>query len=268
MDFAFDVMAPDQFAAALRENSAVILRGAVAPARLSWFQDDVVLPTAEDWRARTPEGDDEAWCQLFANTGCVAERMSCVAERMIRRTTSGRYSLYDLIADPRLWSLLAAVGAPLSPSVQAHTRSIHPTVALESREGVRFSTPVPVHYDRAVHKEALLCLNVWCPFTAVGIRAGAPTLRILRQPQREAIAWLRAGGVERDLPYPETTMEGIAALFPGSSILPLELEAGDVAVFTNWTIHQTCITPTMTRGRTSAEIRLQAGDAAFEAMHS
>lgn len=229
----------------LRDGFAV-LRGVLDVAQLERFRREAVTPGLEFWR--NCDITDAVAAAVNVHYGqpwgresyLGAARDGHMTDRMLRHATGRSY--YELLT-PALWPGLCEFG-DLRYSVVAHCRAIHP-----SERGGAWSTPVDFHYDYWYHPETLFALNVWCPFDPVG--TDAPTLRFVRQRLRRTIS-----RHYRDGRKVETN--GV-----DGELVPIVLAPGDCAIFTNWTLHQTFITPEMTRGRLSAEIRLCGQDRMF-----
>lgn len=94
-------------------------------------------------------------------------------------------------------------------------------------------------------------INVWCPVQDVGEKFGRPSLSFIPAPLHEAVQLFRNND---DLLKP--TDPQFQRFVAGRQSVPIELAAGDVVIFSNWTLHESYITPSMTEGRTSAEIRV------------
>lgn len=231
-------------------NGFIVLRNVLDRELLQSFRTAHIEPAVAAWKAMeiTQEICDATNAFYGAPWGIEMYNHTAhcgyVTDRMLRFKTG--HSYYELLP-PALMARLAAFGE-LKPSVVAHCRAIHPK-KMTVHEGGTWAEPVPFHYDYLYHRETLLALNLWVPFDPVG--RDAPTLRLVKAPVRTMMRFYE------DLRAPAEVEKHF------SDFAVLELEPGDVAVFTNWTLHQTHIEPSMTVGRLSAEIRFCARDHVF-----
>lgn len=182
-------------------------------------------------------------------------RWNMFTDRMLRFATDGTHNFFELLSE-RIWSAIASLSpGPFAPSVVAHSRSIDPhrgkTAYGRTTVEAVSSTAVSLHYDRLYHDEGNFMINVWCPVQDVGEKFGRPSLSFIPAPLHEAVQLFRNND---DLLKP--TDPQFQRFVAGRQSVPIELAAGDVVIFSNWTLHESYITPSMTEGRTSAEIRV------------
>jgi hypothetical protein len=175
-----------------------------------------------------------------------------VTDRMFRCATGGIHNFFELLSEP-IWSAISTLSAgPFAPSVNAHCRSVPHDKGKTTYGETRPTTTAPsLHYDRLYHGDGNFIINVWCPLQDAGETFGRPSLSLVPSPLHEIVPLLRNNG---DMLKP--TDPRFKQFVAGHESVPVELAAGDVAIFSNWTLHETYITPSMTEGRTSLEIRV------------
>jgi hypothetical protein len=180
-------------------------------------------------------------------------------DRMLRFATDGTHNFFELLSEP-IWSAISSLSAgPFAPSVWAHCRSVDPDKGKTTYgQPVTTSTAVLLHYDRLYHDDGNFIINVWCPLQDVGEKFGRPSLRFIPAPLHEIVPLLRNNG---DVLKP--TDPRFKQFVAEHESVPIELAAGDVVIFSNWTLHETYITPSMADGRTSAEIRVLGNSERF-----
>lgn len=234
----------------IRQNSFVILREAIPlgwlasfaniieQAQTHWKARGIGLATFQKIADRVPRHLSRDTYEQQAQTGKIHDVMLQMSHNR---------SFYEVLGFPAIFNAIAeaAAGSPIGESVVAHARTIGD-----------LSEAVPLHYDWFYHHERKCMLNLWVPFSAVGIYA--PSLALVDAPLADVIEWLDKG--HPPVGGPEF-VEAVTKQFdaPEHQVL----RAGDAILFTNKTIH--CTSFPGYDVRTAAEIRIVIeNDLAFD----
>jgi hypothetical protein len=251
------------FRSALLERGGILLRNAIHPNKVAFFKAQLLDPalafysdlTEEQIEAQSPErwwggANPMSFYQYQLRHGYVSDVM-------LAQATGGVGSYYDLISDPRFHELvsLAFPGRAFRRSPVAHCRRVK-----DRDPGKGWAKPETMHCDLRYHRDTLFALNFWVPFEPSGEAHRSPGLEIAAVDLRTVASYLEYDPHTSAL-FNEAKFERsiIVAAFGEQCMSRPVLAPGDVLVFTNWTLHGTYLSPLMTRGRLSAEVRL-AGD--------
>jgi hypothetical protein len=224
-----------------------------------------VQPAATFWSARSITDADVTTMNGYYGEPWPAESYNfCqnwrfVTDRMLRFATGGTHNFFELLSEP-IWSAISSLSAgPFTPSVWATSRSVDPAKGKSTYGEKTITSAAPdLHYDRLYHYDSNFTINVWCPLQDAGEAFGRPSLSFIPAPLHEIVPLLRNDGDILKPPDPR-----FKQFVAGRESTPIELAAGDVVIFSNWTLHETYITRSMKEGRTSAEVRVLGNSETF-----
>jgi hypothetical protein len=242
-----------------------VIRNAIDRRRVEWFFAECVQPATAFWSARAITDADVTTMNGYyggpwpAESYKYCQHWRYVMDRMLRFATGGTHNFFELLSEP-IWSAISSLSAgPFIPSVWATSRSVdHDKGKSTHDDTVTTSTAESLHYDRLYHDDGDFVINVWCPLQDVGETFGRPSVSLIPAPLHEIVPLFRNNG---DVLKPSDPR--FKRFVAGRESTPIELAAGDVVIFSNWTLHETYITSSMREGRTSAEIRLLGNSETF-----
>jgi hypothetical protein len=234
-----------------------VIRNAIDRRRVAWFLAHCLQPAATFWSARSITDADVTTMNSYYGTPQTSDfynfcqHQGMITDRMLRFASDGTHNFFELLSEP-IWSAISSLSAgPFAPSVFAHCRSIAADKSTPVCSPV--SKPVSLHYDRLYHGDGNFIINVWCPLQDVGEAFGRPSLIFIPAPLHEIVPLLRNDGDVLKITDPR-----FKQFVAERESVAIELAAGDVA-----TLHETYITPLMTEGRTSVEIRILGNSERF-----
>tara|TARA_B100000676_G_scaffold161904_1_gene159291 strand:+ start:3546 stop:4400 length:855 start_codon:yes stop_codon:yes gene_type:complete len=259
----------------LAESGFAILRGAVSEARIACYHqmlDDTydrlnqyvknegVAIAPEDY-AKPYNGKGGAHEIAFRlNLGQIPDKFFTVA--------NPGFSMYDVIGDMRFGVLLMNFfQRPYFPSPAGHARRVSFD---EEDEYKNFAGAIRLHVDATHHTPHQFGLNFWTPLGPCG--ETAPGLQLLAVGYKEVLDFLKVdfGKSPRSKDDVYINQERISALeyntfenFDEDLLYRPRMNAGDVLLFHNWSIHGTYKTPEMTQKRTSLELRVNCNSFTF-----
>jgi hypothetical protein len=181
-----------------------------------------------------------------------------IADADFREATGNRLSLWELVDHPFLKQFREALfqGQNFSGSSNATCRRIQG--AEQDRDWQR---PLDLHVDSHYHPFAFT-LNHWIPFQDAGERvAGIQVLPVDYRTTRTFTGFtgqpLRPKARHNFHFFPQDfqSLDAIEQSFGVGCMLRPRINAGDIVLLSNWIIHGTFRTETMTRGRMNAELR-------------
>jgi hypothetical protein len=160
------------------------------------------------------------------------------------------WSMYDLISTPALISLAQTLlGPEVAASPFGHSRRL--TMDSARHCNGWFAPKIGWHADAQYHSPNRFTLNFWVPLDECGVDApGLELIPLSLSASREVLNY------PQRMLVPERLPDALAAAGLLDKSIKPEMRVGDVLVFSNWTIHQTHVTPNMTGDRASFELRL------------
>ena len=276
-DLLFKDATKDQlFDSIIKENSYVILREAISSEKIDYFRKYLQPHASKYWHdIDMAVLDDEKLRSKLSLTHEIPDKgffevllaQDAISESMFRHAHDYKNSYFDLISFPAFWSLLydAFPNCSFSVSNASHTRKMHPQVSISDflegnkhADGEEWGLPTEYHSDIFYHATTQLVLNIWIPFSNAGLKYKAPSLEIIKVGLERSQSYLDyyvTDGVVK-IEYEKYDPKNIHKEFDDKQRDFLNVKKGDIAIFSNWTIHRTHITPDMTSGRESLELRL------------
>jgi len=128
------------------------------------------------------------------------------------------------------------------------------------------STGISLHADGIVQGTDRFITCLWTPFQPCGV--DAPGLAVMTVPREKVLAYLQYKFPTRQIPgwssmteWNDTGAFEVKELFRAfghDKLWNPAMEPGDVMLFTNWTIHGSNVTRSMTKRRSAAILRLTA----------
>lgn len=227
-DFVLADFDPHQLPDLLHQRGAVLLRQVLPPELLSRW-----LPAFETAFERSD--------QVFATGQMDAHTWSCFRQFGLVNPldVTGFYLwIQELFRQPRLQQVLQ------------HLFATRPWLLLTD-SAVRRQSPQQPRYQIHYHQDHEFlgqfeqALNVWIPLTAAGNRQ--PGLELWLDGPQQVLLNLQMSQAER---------EAVWSSIPATQLWQPELAAGDLIIFTHYTVHRTWVTPNMEKNRYSFEMRL------------
>lgn len=231
----------------LSRNNCVLLRNAIDPTELA------------DAIRRAYEREDQEYAGMPPENRDLYEKGLLFADRLQHVTG------FDLVAWWRrsaIYSFTHAffLGGPV-PYI---------TCARRVQQGAGFSRPANWHMDGDPLNILRLSINVWMPLRDCGPGTGAPGLSLIPASiaEMQDLVGFDAS-LASDADWANDNLMGSARFFTnthwrtellpkfGDRIWSPVIRRGDALVFTSWNMHGTNLTPDMTEGRQSVELRLQ-----------
>lgn len=232
----FDVSAPPNMTAkAVREHGCIVLRHAIDPAPLASCHDAVI---------HLFENDDTD----FGKENIVRHRGWCNGAWFAERHFGDDMAFAKLIARPQLSGHLAAM---------LDQPALHPLMHIRYRHPEEQSTALPFHQHPNSDAGGELSLkrirmfNVLIPFT--DFDGSCADMEYVARPLAKLLPI--TGKPETQFASFELDREPILEAFADSLWRP-HLATGDICVFRDGTLHRTYVDRTMTRRRTSIDLRI------------
>lgn len=186
-------------------------------------------------------------------------------DEQYREHVGGQATLFELVDTPLLQGFLKEVYAQRAwwPSFATARRVAAPTTTSET-----YQPPLEFHVDAALHMFEFT-VNFWIPFNDCGV--DAPSLQLIPVDLHRTREFVGFTGEEHRpgesmrlghfKPQDEIfTEEKIRHTFGSDSFFRPAMNPGDVIVSSNWVLHASYQTPSMTKGRTSVELRFSNGE--------
>jgi hypothetical protein len=260
-DFKWGALDPQTFRKGIMENGAVMLRGAGDPVLLARVRQSLVelftkystTPQSEIERGLKSSDplERDYWEQI---------KLSHIFDRTFKRLAG--YSYYEIVRQSGLWKFLARAfpEAELTESPSCNCRRVS---VGERREF--WDSPVEFHVDAQVFYDHKLSINFWTPLNECG--ATAPGLEVVLLGVQDTKAYLehnpagyepRPGdfGHMKNFRCAKMQLPVLQEHGLGSKRWAPEFDVGDILAFTNFTMHATHSTASMTEPRMSVEIRV------------
>lgn len=273
----------EQLRDSLRFHSFLIVRDLINPERIAHFRQNVIPNTRAYFTARSHEEIEGPFMASLANKpartsydffrGMIDGHM--FNDTLVQYASGGRDRIYDLINEPEFHGEVHAAfpGFEFNQTEICHIRSVSSKDNVSSEGEKRFFQHLPLHCDIFYHVNNLFMLNAWVPMDHCGIKAQRPTLQIVDCPLSKGIKYAKSKFSEANekpllspLVFEPSVEAEIEREFGPDKLVELDLSPGDVAIFTNWTFHRTHATKTMTKDRSSAEIRLMTEPDALDSL--
>jgi len=256
-DLSFEESSAKTIARHVRNNGCAVLRGVLSPDVVRAY-DEQIMAIYRDHEA-TLRGDPIARSRL-ALTDYEEKSLpdGDITPELFARRSGGGLTIEGLFSDPKLREAGQLIADKFDTSLSTFT-----SVAASSPNA---SHGVSFHTDGIIQGTDRLSLTLWAPFQACGF--DAPGLALILASQHKVCRYLQGKFPTRQIPGWSSTREWkLTGAFEASALkdhfgarciwLP-QFDVGDIAVFTNWTIHGTNISPEMTRRRSTAIFRLQS----------
>jgi hypothetical protein len=258
-DIALDQCTPGIFRAAIIERGFIVLRRAIRREKVLHFKTAYVAPAvayfssldAEEISAMDKNEVGQWWPGNEIDFIAQQCRNGFVNEPMLAQYSKGIASYFDLISDPRLHALLAAAfpGKIFVASPVTNCRTIDPSWS-----------GVPLHCDLLYHRDSLFSLNFWTPLDPAGPKFSCPTLETVALSLIEVARFTKFAA--NPISFDQTRFDRalLQETYGEERIYVHDVDAGDILVFSSWTLHRSYSVPTMSHARLSAEIRLTGPD--------
>jgi hypothetical protein len=246
----FSACTPNLFRAELKKSGVIILRGAISKGRIAATKATVEAAiqklsavteetiNAWDWQRWWP-GNPVSFSIGKARSGEFNDAM-------IREVTDDSFSYYDLISAPAFHGLMASAfpGLIFRSTPVAHCRKVS-----HEKDGVK------LHCDIRYHRDGPFALNFWTPLDPAGEKFGTSGLEIWPVGYPAVRKYLQHDGVS-----PGDMRDDLMGAVPQVFGPPVRtnIDAGDVVVFTSWTLHRTYFPDDHCSDRLSVEVRLAA----------
>ena len=260
-DFRYETLQPEAFRDLLLRRGAVMLRGAADPRLL-----DTIDGKLDELFAGFDELSDE---QLASDEPHIRDliKRSLVSDTIFK--SFARLSYFDIVRKSGLWDFTARAfpESPVTESVAASSRRVT-SGELESF----FDRPIELHIDAQVLYTDRLSINFWTPLSACGKTAPGLTVMLYGVQETKDYLEFNPAGYEpspRDIAqmHKFRCNKMRAEALQQHDLLKYswspEFEKGDILAFTNFTMHATHYLPSMTRPRTSIEVRVDLPKVAF-----
>jgi hypothetical protein len=267
-DYEHGALGPEEFRELILGRGAIMLRNAADPQLLDKIQQSLVdlfsqyadIPSSEFERHLASEDPVERdfWEQI---------KLSHLFDRTFKPFAG--YSYFDIIRESGLWDFAgqAFPETELIESAVCNCRRMTETHLPQFCD-----QPISFHVDSQFFYDEKLSINFWTPLVACGVTA--PGLKVVLIGVQETKDYLEynANGYE---PGPDDiarmnkfrchkmSMDSLEANGLLESIWAPEFNKGDVLAFTNFTMHATHYSRTMTQPRTSVEVRVDLPSVAF-----
>jgi len=276
-DLLFKDATKDQlFDSIIQKNGYVILRDAISSEKIDYFRKYLQPHASKYWQDIDKAVlDDEKFRSELSHNHEIPDKgffealleQNAISETMFRHAHDNKNSYFDLISFPTFWSLLydAFPDCSFDVSNASHTRKLHPQIRtsdfLEGNkhaDGEEWGLAIEYHSDIFYHATGQFVLNIWIPLTNAGLKYKTPTLEMIKAGLEKSQSYLdynvRDGVVEIDIEKYDP--KNVHKEFDEKQRDILNVAKGDIAIFNNWTIHRSHMTPDMTSGRESLELRL------------
>lgn len=216
---------------ALRRDGSVLIRGALAPAAIA----SALASVERYWKARSDRGEPRS---RYGGASFVLAR------------DNGHPGLSDIFAAVQTSPILPAVRGFLGDDV--YLVHHHCLTRYYYRDAARYDRISPFHQDICA-VDPRIEVTSWIPLSSCGVTS-------------PGLEWVdaRVDEIYPVVPHPKTSMEiepnEILARHADRLRHP-PFSAGDALLFLNKTPHRTYVTPGMTEGRYSVELRYVPGRA-------
>ncbi len=265
-------MSQERFPAAkqcLWERGSLVLRGVIDPEIVHLYRDLVEethaifrTHSAENGydldQARSKRGGIEGWPHIAWVLKC-----GQVLPEWLNQCFPDR-SLLHLVDDNLLLLFLVHIfGGPCRPAPVTNTRKVAPPRSDGGQKNDGPAEPPNWHVDADPHGSAVFRVNLWTPLEDCGVDRPGLQAAILCHDDAVALS-----GYDRETASfdpatnPRTNGDFPRRLRDAPIYAPI-MRAGDIFMFTHWTIHAAYMTPDMEKSRTSVELRFQGESSAF-----
>jgi hypothetical protein len=241
---------PDLFRAELKKRGVIILRGAISKRRIAATKAKVEAAIQKLSTVTEESINEWNWQQWWPGNSISFSigkaRGGEINDAMVRDATDDSLSFYDLISAPPFHRLLARgfPGLDFRSTPVAHCRKMSPKIG-----GIK------LHCDIRYHRDGPFALNFWTPLDPAGEKFGTSGLEIWPIGYAAVRKYLQHNGVSpKDMR--DDLIEAVPQVF--GPPVRTNIDAGDVMVFTSWTLHRTYFPDSDCADRTSVEVRLAA----------
>lgn len=248
----------------LRERGSFVLRNAIDPDNVSLYRDLVDrthglhsincakkgldIAQAEDEWSGSKGWKGVAWALKFGQVmpGWLAD---CFPGR----------SFMELIDTEQMLSFLTQFfGGPCRPASVTHARRVHPNPAnSRHEEDCGSEAALQWHVDAHPHGATRFRINLWTPLEDCGVDRPGLQAGIMSHDDSVAVS----GYEHEHKSFAHATHAlldgGYNRLLDDMTVYAPILRAGDVFVFSHWTLHSTYVTPKMKTSRLSVELRFE-----------
>ena len=130
-------------------------------------------------------------------------------------------------------------------------------------EGSGWSPPIHFHFDAQYHRPPHSNICFWTALTNCG--EDAPSLQVLLETHKEVqrIAEFDPKTRKMNESILEEINRDVTKYFDSANVWKPTFEAGDICLFSTWTLHASHVTKKMKKNRLSAEIRVIGDDADY-----
>lgn len=239
----------------LENHGCVVLRGALAASKVDHY--DKTLQRLYRRCEEVTNNSDAAAAFALTPDEIAAARHGDVLPDLFARFAGDNLRLEALFETPQINAVLR--------SIMRHPRPDLSTFMTVSPAGGKTMGGIALHTDGIIQGTDELVLTLWAPFQKCGTTA--PGLTLVAAPTPEVMSYLREKFPGRNIPgWCSTTewnstgafsLHAIEKRFGAESVWSPEFAPGDVALFTNWTIHGSRLDPTMTDRRSTAIMRVR-----------
>ena len=127
-------------------------------------------------------------------------------------------------------------------------------------KGKGWSPPIHFHFDAQYHRPPHSNICFWTALTPCG--KDAPSLQLLLESHKNVQKVVEFNPETREMNN-ETVLninKEVTSYFDKSNIWKPEFNAGDICLFSTWTLHASYVSKEMNKNRMSAEIRVIGND--------
>lgn len=243
-----------QIVHAVKRFGFAIIRSAISRATLNHYRDKLDLVYRLHDAALS--GDREAEATLHLE----GEELRLLGQgdvwpALFARVADDGSTIEALFETPLLNTAVRALAGPYRPYLS--------TFMSVSACAGKSMAGIPLHTDGIIQGNNKLTITLWAPFQECG--HDSPGLTLVTASYDQVLAYLRRKFPDRTLPgWCSTTEwnstnafdeEAVKSAFGQDCVWQPVFRPGDIACFTNWTIHGSYVRPTMTGRRTTAIAR-------------
>jgi hypothetical protein len=260
-DYEYGTVDPQTFRNIIQCRGAVMLRGAADPQLLDRIQQQLAelfeqygKISAEEFTRHLASEDPierDFWEQI---------KISHIFDRTFKQFAGMSY--FDIMRKSGLWDFVARA-FPESEIVESAVSNSRRITASETRQF--WDQPIAFHVDSQFFYDDKLSINFWTPLVPCGV--SAPGLKVVLLGVAETKEYLEYNEHGYD-PGPNdiarmhkfrTHKMDYASLQNADLLKDVwapEFDKGDILAFTNFTMHATHVTQSMSQSRTSIEVRV------------